>query len=668
VPGTFLRANGFHEGTIMHIKRLIALASFAVVAAAGAIVACETALAQTPVSAIFSGDRFAPGPMHDTAWIEAYGGWNASYVTLAGTTDSNYNLTNVKLAYTQLPGLIRFFDQPQDSAMNSTPTYDVYPGTAFFLPTWDTNAQFVAIKSLNANQIVAYSVDTLAKDRKWVLTNGHSPMVYENDSAGTIDSAYSAFIISWTQPYVDTTKGFHSSDIGLTVSRNYGDSVFAAGSDLSITPQMTANWGTNSGFSFTFASVASDSVLVASSYNSTTYKFGYKEEKFGPTLIGMGILNDTDWITQMADIQLKEVINGATNVIYPIMPNANGPVIGPYYLNDSLDASLSSRILQVNQDSAYHAADWFLDFTYMNMNGSTFQYDQNTSQAFGTVYFYLAYGNNGILNDTTVYLQFTPNGDHYSLVGQRFQIFDGNPLNGVLTGYATKFTTSDGLTMSTSTDGDTIAFSADPYGTYIAQNIAYAQQTPWEPTPLPQGVQLLLPPDSTKLTGSQSVRLVWTYSGTPVSDYHLHMASTSFALDSTLADTSASLTLDTGTYNWSVTAENSAGEGPVSEDFIFTIAALAGVELESEQVAGFGIFPNPLTQSTTISFTPKTSGYADVSIVNPLGVEIAHIFTGVVVAGNHSFTWNPAGDPDGMYECVMRMNEHVETLPIVLQR
>jgi photosystem II stability/assembly factor-like uncharacterized protein len=80
------------------------------------------------------------------------------------------------------------------------------------------------------------------------------------------------------------------------------------------------------------------------------------------------------------------------------------------------------------------------------------------------------------------------------------------------------------------------------------------------------------------------------------------------------------------------------------------------------------IYPNPATESTTISFTPATSGYAEVSIVNPLGVEIAHLFSGEIGTGNHSFTWNPAGDPDGMYECVMRMNEHVETLPIVLQR
>jgi len=78
-------------------------------------------------------------------------------------------------------------------------------------------------------------------------------------------------------------------------------------------------------------------------------------------------------------------------------------------------------------------------------------------------------------------------------------------------------------------------------------------------------------------------------------------------------------------------------------------------------------YPNPLSQFTTISFSPEVSGYADVSIVNPLGVEIAHLFSGVVGAGNHSFTWNPTGVPDGMYECLVRMNGRVETLPMLLQ-
>ena len=81
------------------------------------------------------------------------------------------------------------------------------------------------------------------------------------------------------------------------------------------------------------------------------------------------------------------------------------------------------------------------------------------------------------------------------------------------------------------------------------------------------------------------------------------------------------------------------------------------------------LYPNPFSQSTNITFTSEAAGYADVSIVNLLGVEVAHLFSGELVAGEHSFEWSkPAGLPDGMYECLVRMNGRVETLPVVVQK
>jgi photosystem II stability/assembly factor-like uncharacterized protein len=79
------------------------------------------------------------------------------------------------------------------------------------------------------------------------------------------------------------------------------------------------------------------------------------------------------------------------------------------------------------------------------------------------------------------------------------------------------------------------------------------------------------------------------------------------------------------------------------------------------------IYPDPATESVTISFTPETSGYADVSIVNLLGTEVAHIFSGELAAGAHPFTWEPSALPDGMYECLVRMNGQAQTLVIMLE-
>ncbi len=86
-------------------------------------------------------------------------------------------------------------------------------------------------------------------------------------------------------------------------------------------------------------------------------------------------------------------------------------------------------------------------------------------------------------------------------------------------------------------------------------------------------------------------------------------------------------------------------------------------------------YPNPFSQSTTISFTPDTSGYAEVSIVNLLGVEVARLFAGELGAGEeHTFTWNATGVATGdgyatgMYECLVRMNGRVEKLPVMMVR
>jgi hypothetical protein len=80
-------------------------------------------------------------------------------------------------------------------------------------------------------------------------------------------------------------------------------------------------------------------------------------------------------------------------------------------------------------------------------------------------------------------------------------------------------------------------------------------------------------------------------------------------------------------------------------------------------------YPNPFSQSTTISCTLEAGGYAEVSIVNLLGVEVAHLFSGMLDAGVHSFVWNSMHNiPDGAYECIVRMNGTVNKLPMTLLR
>ncbi len=89
----------------------------------------------------------------------------------------------------------------------------------------------------------------------------------------------------------------------------------------------------------------------------------------------------------------------------------------------------------------------------------------------------------------------------------------------------------------------------------------------------------------------------------------------------------------------------------------FGISAVSNVASTENSLTSY---PNPFTQSTTISFTTPESGVATVAIVNILGATVAHIFWGELDAGTHIFTWDANGLPAGMYECIVQVNGHLQ--------
>jgi hypothetical protein len=101
---------------------------------------------------------------------------------------------------------------------------------------------------------------------------------------------------------------------------------------------------------------------------------------------------------------------------------------------------------------------------------------------------------------------------------------------------------------------------------------------------------------------------------------------------------------------------------------LLQLLALAAVTPTAKSQPTIVAYPNPLTQSTTITFSSPESGVVEVTIVNLLGSQVKRIFSGELEAGAHSFEWDAGGMPPGMYECIVRMNGHIQTTPIVLER
>ena len=77
-------------------------------------------------------------------------------------------------------------------------------------------------------------------------------------------------------------------------------------------------------------------------------------------------------------------------------------------------------------------------------------------------------------------------------------------------------------------------------------------------------------------------------------------------------------------------------------------------------------YPNPFSQSTSIKFFSSDHSFAQVSIQNLLGSEIARLFTGTLDAGEHSFIWDAQSMPPGMYVAMVKIGGEVREIPMML--
>jgi hypothetical protein len=79
-------------------------------------------------------------------------------------------------------------------------------------------------------------------------------------------------------------------------------------------------------------------------------------------------------------------------------------------------------------------------------------------------------------------------------------------------------------------------------------------------------------------------------------------------------------------------------------------------------------YPNPFSQRSTIEFSSSEKGYAEVTVMNLLGSEVANIYSGELSAGDHFFTWDASGMAPGMYECIVQLNGHVQRTTMILSK
>jgi photosystem II stability/assembly factor-like uncharacterized protein len=99
-----------------------------------------------------------------------------------------------------------------------------------------------------------------------------------------------------------------------------------------------------------------------------------------------------------------------------------------------------------------------------------------------------------------------------------------------------------------------------------------------------------------------------------------------------------------------------------------SISELSVSTIPDPAFSGFRSYPNPLSSRTTLTFAVEKSGPSEVSILNLLGQPVALLFSGELARGEHSFTWDAAKVPPGMYIALARTNGREEHLPLMLVR
>jgi Zn-dependent M28 family amino/carboxypeptidase len=107
---------------------------------------------------------------------------------------------------------------------------------------------------------------------------------------------------------------------------------------------------------------------------------------------------------------------------------------------------------------------------------------------------------------------------------------------------------------------------------------------------------------------------------------------------------------------------------------IVTLASLARVEENTTYVKileklsdniSIKTFPNPFNSTININFSLPSNNNISIIVYDQLGREIETIYKGDLSAGEHTFRWNPANKPTGIYNLVLLTNSGRETARVV---
>ncbi|MBE0661005.1 MAG: T9SS type A sorting domain-containing protein [Bacteroidales bacterium] len=87
----------------------------------------------------------------------------------------------------------------------------------------------------------------------------------------------------------------------------------------------------------------------------------------------------------------------------------------------------------------------------------------------------------------------------------------------------------------------------------------------------------------------------------------------------------------------------------ITEDFIAHFLTTVGIPEIEEPVHQLGIFPNPLTEGSALSFYLADGSHSQIEIYNLTGKKVKSVFVGYLPAGSHKFSINKNEFAPGLY-------------------
>lgn len=125
--------------------------------------------------------------------------------------------------------------------------------------------------------------------------------------------------------------------------------------------------------------------------------------------------------------------------------------------------------------------------------------------------------------------------------------------------------------------------------------------------------------------------------------------------------------------SWDFEAKEPTATPGTCNDFFIELSTATSVAEQALEARSVKAYPNPFSESTTVSFTTLRDAQVKVNVFNILGQEVATVLDSKLESGKHFAKWDGSSNsgqilPNGQYFIQVSVDGAVSTAKVVLNR